>query len=92
MGCLLALLGLITPRFVILAVWLFTDYLSRGFGSWLWPMLGFFLLPATTLTYAVAQNAFGGVRGWGLLVVILGVIADAGLYGGGAKGRERRSA
>ncbi len=90
MGCLLALLALLTPRFVIIILWIFTNYMSRAFGSWFWPTLGFFFLPTTTLGYAVAQNAFGGVKGWGLVFVIVGVVLDFGLYGGGARGRRRR--
>ena len=90
MGCLLAIFGLITPRFVLFILWVFTDYLSRAFGSWFWPTLGFFFLPTTTLGYSVAQNAFHGVRGWGLFFVILGVLLDLGFLGGGARGRRRR--
>lgn len=61
MGCLLAILGLVTPRFVLFVLWAFTDYLSWAYGSWFWPALGFFLLPTTTLGYAIAQNSFHGV-------------------------------
>ena len=90
MGCLLGGFGLITPRFVMVLLWLFTDYLSRGFGSFFWPLLGFFLLPTTTMAYAVAQNEFHGVHGWGLAVVIGGVVIDFGLMGGGGRAIGRR--
>jgi hypothetical protein len=90
MGCLLIILGLITPRFVLFILWGFTDYLSRAFGSWFWPTLGFFFLPTTTLAYAIAQNAFHGVQGWGLVLVVLGVLFDLGFLGGGARNRRRR--
>src|SRR5205807_3524662 len=76
MGCLIAVLALVTPRFVMVVLWAFTDYLSRAFGHWFWPALGFVFLPTTTLGYAVAQNRFGGVRGWGLFFVIVGVALD----------------
>jgi hypothetical protein len=52
MGCFLVLLAVISPRLALVAVWLFSDVLSRAFGSWLIPLLGFFLLPWTTLAYA----------------------------------------
>jgi len=91
LGCLLAILALLTPRFVLFILWAFTNYLSRAYGSWFWPTLGFFFLPTTTLAYAVAQNAFGGVHGWGLFLVILGVVLDLGLLGGGTRGRRSRS-
>ena len=90
MGCLLALIGLITPRVVMVFLWVFTNYLSRAFETFLWPLLGFFFLPTTTLAYAVAKNSLGGFQGWGLVVVVLGVLIDFGLLGGGARGRRAR--
>ncbi|HEX9717609.1 MAG TPA: hypothetical protein VGA93_06660 [Actinomycetota bacterium] len=92
-GCLVFVFGLLTPRFVMLILWLFTDYLARAFGDWFWPTLGFFLLPTTTLTYAIAQNAFDGVKGWGLVILIIGIAVDFGLLGGGGRtaGRRRRA-
>jgi hypothetical protein len=89
-GCLLAILALITPRFVLVIMWLFTDYLARAYDSFIWPTLGFFLLPATTIMYAIAENEFDGVRGWGLVLVILGVLVDIGVLGGGAQSRRNR--
>jgi hypothetical protein len=53
------------------------------------PLLGFVLLPWTTLAYAVAQNEFGGLHDLGLILVVLAVLADIGVLGGGA--RQRRS-
>ena len=81
------LFGLFTPRLIMVVLWLFSDYLSRGFdGSWLLPLLGFFLLPTTTLCYAFAQNSMDGVRGFGLVVVIVGLLFDLGIIGG-SRGR-----
>jgi hypothetical protein len=90
-GCLIALLGLITPRVVMVVLWLFTNYLSRAFETFIWPLLGFIFLPTTTLAYAVAQNSFDGLKGMGLLIFVLGVLIDFGLIGGGRSvGRGRR--
>ncbi len=90
MGCLLGILALITPRFVLVIMWLFTDYLARTYDSFVWPLLGFFFLPATTITYAIAQNKFDGVRGVGHLLVVLGVLVDIGVIGGGARSKRPR--
>jgi hypothetical protein len=87
-GCLLALLGLVTPRLVLALLWLLTNYLSRAFETFLWPLLGFFLLPTTTLAYAVAVNSLDGIEGWGLALLIVGVVLDFGLLGGGARARR----
>jgi hypothetical protein len=78
----LAVLGLVTPRLIMVLLWLFSDYLSRAFdGSWLLPLLGFFLLPTTTLSYAIAENSMEGPRGLGLVLVILGLLVDIGIIG-----------
>jgi hypothetical protein len=91
MGCLVALLGLITPRVVMVLLWLFTNYLNRAFDTFIWPFLGFVFLPTTTLAYAVASNSFDGVRGFGLVLLVLGVLIDFGVIGGGAWWRRRSS-
>lgn len=91
MGCFVVVLGLLTPRFVLAVMWLFSNYLNRAFESGWWPLLGFFFLPTTTIGYAIAQNAFttpgGGLEAMGIIVIVLGVLIDFGLIGGGAKGR-----
>jgi hypothetical protein len=82
--CLVAVLALLMPRLVMILLWLLpTHYLSDAYGTWVWPLLGFFLLPTTTIAYAVAENEFGGASGWGLVIVILGVALDLGLLSGG---------
>lgn len=90
MCCPLVLLAFFTPRIVLFLLWLFSNYLTRAYETWLWPTLGFFFLPATTLAYAIARNEFGGLNGLGIVVVIIGLAVDVGLLGGGA--RQRRSA
>lgn len=95
MGCLLVLFTLITPRFVILVLWIFTNYLEV-YGSWFWPTLGFFVLPTTTIAYAVARNDLstptGSIETSGVVVIVLGVLIDVGLLGGGARSGRKSSA
>jgi len=92
MGCLFAVFALITPRFVVFVLWLFTHYLATAYGSWFWPTLGFLVAPTTTLAYAVARNdlstASGSITAAGTLVIVVGVLIDVGLIGGGARGRR----
>ena len=92
MGCLIAAVVLVLPRTIMVVLWIFTDYLSTAFGTWVWPLLGFFVLPTTTLAYAVAQNRYDGVTGWGLFLVIVGVLIDLGALGGGRGFLGRRLA
>ncbi|HJR70878.1 MAG TPA: hypothetical protein VKA43_12610 [Gammaproteobacteria bacterium] len=85
-GCL----ALIAPRFAIVLVVLFSDYIGRAYESVLWPFLGFLFLPCTTLAYAWAINSHGSVEGFQLVVVVIAVLMDLGLIGGSAARRKRR--
>jgi hypothetical protein len=86
-GCL----ALMAPRFVIVLVVVFSDYIGRAYESVLWPFLGFLFLPLTTLAYAWAINSRGSVEGLQLVVVIIAVLIDLGLVGGSAARRKRRA-
>ena len=90
MGCLIVLFVLLLPRTIMVVMWLSSDYLSTAYGTWIWPLIGFFVLPTTTLAYAVAENRYGDVKGIGLVLVILGVLIDLGALGGGGRGAGRR--
>ena len=90
MGCLIVLFVLLLPRTIMVVLWLFSSYLSTAYGTWVWPLIGFFVLPTTTLAYAVAQNRFGGVRGVGLVLVVVGVLVDLGALGGSGRGAGKR--
>ena len=41
MGCLIALVALAVPRVLMVAIFLLTDWFGRGFGTRIWPALGF---------------------------------------------------
>lgn len=83
MGCIAAALVLATPRFVMVLLWLFSDYLSRAYDGWLVPLVGFFVLPTTTLAAAIAEHETNGLRSWGVLLVIAAVLVEVGIWGGG---------
>jgi hypothetical protein len=91
MPCLLGCLALAMPRLVLVLVWLTSDYLGRAYQTVLWPVLGFFFLPLTTLAYAFAMN-YGG-HSWtpvGTAAVVTAVLVDLGLFRTGAKSRKQR--
>lgn len=90
MPCLLGCLAMVTPRLVLLVVWLSSNYLEHAYHTKLWPVLGFLFMPLTTLAYAWAMNAYGSVQGLGLVVVVIAVLADLGLIGGGSRSAARR--
>jgi hypothetical protein len=89
MPCLAALLALISPRLALVALWLFSNMLSRAFDSWLLPLIGFFLLPWTTLAYAVMwDTGTRTVDGFEWFIVILAFLADLASYAGGRAARD----
>jgi hypothetical protein len=90
--CLLALLALISPRLVLFLLWIFSNVLSRAFDSWVVPLLGFFLLPWTTLAYAAFWDWGPGhhVTGFEWFFVALAFVIDLGSYVGGGRARSAR--
>jgi hypothetical protein len=87
--CLAALLALISPRLALIVVALGSNILSRAFDNALLPVLGFFLLPWTTLAYAVMWDAgTHAVTGFEWFIVILAFLGDLGSYGGTGYGRD----
>jgi hypothetical protein len=89
MACLVVLLAFISPRLALFAIFLFSDLLSDAFDSWFVPLLGFFLLPWTTLAYAVMWAASTNeVTGFEWFIVILAFVIDLGSYA--SRGRARR--
>jgi hypothetical protein len=92
MPFLVGCLALATPRFAIVLVVLFSDYIGRAYETGLWPFVGFLFMPLTTLAYAWAINSRGSVAGIHLAVVVLAVLIDLGVVGGSAPRRfSRRS-
>lgn len=73
MPILVAIVALLTPRLVILALWFLTTWFVGMFTSLLWPVLGFVFAPTVLLWFSAVQHWFGGV--WSLWPVVGMVIA-----------------
>jgi len=78
------------PRAGILVWWLIDpDRWSAVFsGLFIWPLLGFILLPWTTLMFALV--AVNGISGFDWIWLGLGLISDISMYGGGGYGNRGR--
>jgi hypothetical protein len=92
MGCFVALFALISPRLALFAIFVFSDLLSRAYDSWILPFVGFFLLPWTTLAYAVMWSiGTDQVSGFEWFIVVLAFLVDVGSYAGGDRSRSQRA-
>jgi len=91
MGCLVVLLAFLSPRLALFAIFLFSDLLSRAFDSWFVPFLGFFLLPWTTLAYAVMWASSDRVYGFEWFIVILAFLLDLASYAKSGRLRSSRA-
>jgi hypothetical protein len=93
MPCVVAAIALLVPRVVMFFIWLLTDWFQLAFSGvlWIWPVLGFFFMPYTTLAYmATMLNNGHVVSGWWLALIIVAAIVDAGHWGGGGRIFHRR--
>jgi hypothetical protein len=89
MPCLLVLLMVAFPRVAIVLLYFFTNYFVRPFNSLLLLIAGFIFLPITTIVYAWIVNAGQPVAGIYLVAIIVAVLADIGMLGGGEYHRRR---
>ena len=80
------------PRFAIVLVVIFSDYIGEAYTTFVWPFLGFLFMPLTTLAYAWAINSRGTVEGFQLVVVVIAVLIDLDIVGGSAANRRRARA
>ena len=88
--CLAALLMLVGPRVFLVGVWLFTHWYD-AFDSRLVALLGWLFLPYTSLAWMFVHfyNA-GQIQGGYLVLLIVAVLADIGVFSGGHQAMRRR--
>ena len=83
MGWFFFFSSLFWPRLGILAFWIFSDLLGNAYDSWIVPVIGFFVLPWTTLTYAMMWGwSSDRVYGVEWLVVAAALALDIATYAG----------
>jgi hypothetical protein len=84
MPCLFLLVVLLFPRVALAVLFFFSRYLDRPYhDNILVLLLGFIFLPLTTLVYAWMFNTGIPTVGANLIWLILAVVLDLGLVGGG---------
>lgn len=85
MPCLIALVALIGPRVALVFTWVFSGMIGRAIDSVFVALLGFLLLPWTTLAYVVFYDVGAGREVEGLEWFLVGIafVVDLASYGGG---------
>ena len=91
MGCFVFLFALVSPRLALFFILLFSDWVGQAFDGWFLPVLGFFLLPWTTLAYIVMWEITPGVEGFEWFVVVFAFFVDLMSYAKTSGARPSRS-
>jgi hypothetical protein len=90
MGCLLAVMAGLFPRFVLLVFWLARpDRMDAIFTSFIWPLLGLIFMPFATLMYVLLWVPGVGVTGWDWFWVGIAALLDIGHWGASAGQRNQ---
>jgi hypothetical protein len=89
MGCLYLLVALISPRLLVVLLWIFSPYVQPNTTRfWLWPLLGLIFLPWTTLAVVWGSNTHFGV--FQIAAVVIGLMLDLGTNGDAERRRRKR--
>lgn len=76
--------SLILGRPFIIYLYYFTDWFPWIFDTKFWPIIGFLILPLTLLWYSAVENwYYGHWWFWQVIVMIIAVLIDISLWGGG---------
>jgi len=89
MGCLLPIVAIFMPRLALVIIFFFTNWFERSFQTILWPLVGFLLMPYTTLAWmgAMLFNNHQLSGAW-IIVLVVAVVLDLGGQGGSARRRK----
>ena len=88
--CVAVLILLLGPRLFLFVAWLATNWYD-AFDSRMVAFLGWLFLPYTSMTWMyVFFNNGGRIEGGYLVLMILGVLFDLGVFSGGHQSMKRR--
>jgi hypothetical protein len=89
MPCLLALLIVLFPRIAVLVLYLLTTFFNNVYDTILIPVLGFIFMPITLIAYTWLAKTHAVVDATYIVVILIAVVLDLGLLGGGEMRRRR---
>lgn len=85
MGCVLLLVLFGFPRIALIWLWFAREgWVAHAFGDQIvWPLVGFFVMPTTTLAFAYGMNSLGApgeMTPLGWLLTIVALFFDFGVH------------
>ena len=95
MGCIIPIIGLICPRFLMFFILILTNWFSQAYETSImypmFPILGFLFMPFTTLSYlaAMLNNGHQLTGGW-IILVVVAVIFDLAAAGHSANSEKSK--
>ncbi len=89
--CLVVLISLLGPRLFLIGVWLLTNWYN-AFNSTLVALLGWLFLPYISLAWMfIFFNNGGRIEGGYVVLLILAVLCDIGVFSGGHRSMKNRN-
>lgn len=88
MPCFLVVLIVLFPRIAIALLYFFTTFFNGVYDNLIVPIVGFLVLPLTLIAYTYLAKTHHPVDTTFLVVMILAVVLDLGLLGGGYRSRR----
>lgn len=83
MGCLLALIGALSPRLLFLIIWIARPvYVDAVFDTFILPLIGLIFLPFATLMWVLLDAPPRGLEGFDWLWIAFAVLLDLSHYMG----------
>lgn len=77
--CFVALVLVLSPRIVMILIRLMTPWFATAFDTTLWPVLGWLVLPWTTLVYLLFMHYNDHQLGTaGIVAIVIAVVVDLG--------------
>ena len=69
MGCLLAIIGALSPRLLFVIIWIARPaYVDAVFDTFIFPLLGVIFLPFGTLMWVLLDAPPLGIHGWDVVL------------------------
>lgn len=81
MGCLLVIIGALSPRALFVIIWIARPaYVDAVFDTFILPALGVIFLPFTTLLWVLLDAPPLGIHGFDWIWITLAVLLDGSHY------------